>query len=461
MATRLRSRNEPSRWSGSTVRGAWDDTGGLVTRRMHTRKAGSGVATVTRAISVTTADYDVALLRLVSDSLTAQTIAGTLSLVMLVSESSASLNAVYHVHAYVSQGDTDTVRGTLLTDYIDATEWGTADAQMAVAAQTLSSVAASLDDRIVVEIGYRANNASALSRSGSLRYGGATAADAVAGGSTTGTGWVEFSQDLVFTPTYLYLNNHVAPASAASPGAFQGAWDDTAVAVTRQLSTDRVDSVGEASLARAETNASNAWDVCLFRGISQQLAAQTIAGTLDIGIGFIESSTSADMGLHLHVWVMKPDGTSRGTLLTDYRETTMATDEFSTSQGSGGRRLLTVQTLSSLAVSAGDRIVVEAGYVATNSVTTSFTGTIIYGGSDGTAEVVSGGNVSTATEDVSAYVVFHSGLTFVPPDVRVSQLCAEVVVLPDTQAARVSQFVAEVVVPVVPTGSVGQVTIAT
>lgn len=155
---------------------------------------------------------------------------------------------------------------------------------------------------------------------------------------------------------------------------------------------------------------------------------------------------------------MKTDGTSRGTLISDYVEAA----EFATSLNTGGRALAAVQTLSSLAVSAGDRIVVEIGYRATNSVSTSFTGTLAYGGTadEGVTEGDAGQLGNLNGNNVASWIQFVSGITLTPPDVRVSQIVAEVVTAPPSYV-RVSQLVAEVVMPAPPAvGLRGQAVVA-
>ncbi len=438
MATRLRTRDDTPRYVPTTWKGGWEQTAGAVTRRMHARNSG---VTITTQLSIAETSvsnvFDVAMLRLVSDPINgAQTIAGTFDLCLGLRENNVLADFFPYVHIWVSQGDTDTARGTLLADYIDATEFpsaATTQATSLTTPQTLSSVNASDGDRIIVEIGYRATNTTATSRTGTLDYGAAHEDNYVGVGTSTNfTGWVQFSQDIAFAPTYLFLNDYTAPAT---PSAFLGAWDDTGGAVTKQIAPDKIDSGQATTVARAETSTNTTWDVLLYCGVSGPLAAQTIAGTIDIAIGLIESSASADFALHMHVWVMKPDGTARGTLLTDYVESAV-TDELSASVTTAGHILAAVQTLSSVSASAGDRIVVEIGYRATNSVSTSFTGTLTYGGIHGyvalsstshEADPISGSNMGTG-RNYASYVVFSQALIWQDVEARFGQVAAEVAV---------------------------------
>ena len=186
----------------ATHRGAWDITSSVLQRKLARTKAGA-IATSAVAETSATNDYDVLMLKFVSEPITAaQTITGTLNWVVGDRESNNAMNANWHVHAYVTQGDTDTLRGTLVTNYTEAAgtnEWPTTAVDDGpTAAVNLSSVAISANDRIVIEAGYVARNASTTSYTGTLWYGGTNATDLVLNGNqqANNPGWWEFSQDL-------------------------------------------------------------------------------------------------------------------------------------------------------------------------------------------------------------------------------------------------------------------------
>jgi len=185
----------------TNVRGAWDDTASAVTRMLDPLKRGLGT-TATQAVAETNAagDWDVLLYRGVSGPLDAQTITGTVDVRLQIQESNADANFVWHVHIYVTAGDTDTVRGTLLADYIGSTEWPTTLLGRGLdAAQTLTNIGAiTAGDRLVVEIGYRATNTHTTSRSGSCVLGtmgatNGTILDDVTVGGGTGAPYLLFS----------------------------------------------------------------------------------------------------------------------------------------------------------------------------------------------------------------------------------------------------------------------------
>jgi hypothetical protein len=156
------------------------------------------------------------------------------------------MNAVLHLHAFVLQGSTDTLRGTLLADDIDTAEWGTATAviNQQVAINTVSVVAG---DRIVLEVGYQAQNTSATSFTGTIRYGGTSATDLSATpGSTTGvttdSPWVDFSDDTGVLRAGVALSPTTPPADTAAA-------TDTLVALSR--TTTGADTAAATDSARA------------------------------------------------------------------------------------------------------------------------------------------------------------------------------------------------------------------
>jgi hypothetical protein len=209
MATKLFLTNLAANYTPATIRGAWDDSAGAVTKALDVYKDGGGaITTVARANTNASATYDVLLYRGVSGPLAAQTFAGTLDVILGVIESNALGNFYWHVHVYVTQGDSDTPRGDLLTDYVENTtnEWGTTAAtngKALVLAQAVVGLAISDGDRIVVEIGYIDREGSATSRTGTLNYGTldptllTPAADLTVGGAGASlAGFLNFSATL-------------------------------------------------------------------------------------------------------------------------------------------------------------------------------------------------------------------------------------------------------------------------
>lgn len=190
--TRFYLQNATADYSPATLRGAWDSTASAVTKKMARAKSGAST-TVAIAETSTTNNFNVLLGRFVSEAFTNNfgfLTSNTVQWIAMVTESSASAHDFFHVHAYVTSGNSDTPRGTLLTDNIGATEWTTTNTGRGEGTKTVSSLSAQVGDRLVVEIGYQAQNTSATSFTGTLRYGG-TGADSTQGTTTSTVGWVE------------------------------------------------------------------------------------------------------------------------------------------------------------------------------------------------------------------------------------------------------------------------------
>lgn len=260
--------------------------------------------------------------------------------------------------------------------------------------------------------------------------------------------------------TKFYLHNKTAPYSPAS---FRGAWDATGSAVTKALDSASVPVDGSviALLSIAEANATDEYDVLMFRGVSGPLKAGTIGtGTVNLMLGVYESSTSANLHWHVHIYVTQGDSdTVRGTLLSDYREAA-GTNEWASVRTATA--LNAAASLSSLAVSAGDRLVVEIGYTARNTSATSYTGYLYYGVHNAWCpDLALGRDVrynkgfiefsedlpGTADNRVSQGPV-ETLLTETTVTARASQGPVEVLMTDDANPARVSQVVAEMLSPV-------------
>jgi hypothetical protein len=174
--------------------------------------------------------------------------------------------------------------------------------------------------------------------------------------------------------TQFYLTGQ---APRYTPPTIRGSWNITTSSFSGLLDSSKLHGGNITSLSLAEAVSTNPYSRLLYRGITGKLAAQTLSGTLDIRISLTESNTAADMYTHLHVYVTQGDSdTVRGTLIDNYVEDT--TNEWGTAVTTGGKALTAAQAIS-LAISEGDRIVIEIGYVARNSVATSHSGFIRYG----------------------------------------------------------------------------------
>lgn len=218
MATRFRLTASGAPYTPPTRRGAWDNITQASISLMSVTPSGFA-SNRSQAVGSLTANWDVVIRRFITDPvITAGPLAGTVAWTILCAElASLSTNAFTHMHIYVTAGDTDTVRGVVLTDYIGSTEWTTTMTAYAEGPITLTSVDCQVGDRICAVFGYRAS-ASATTQTGDMRHGG-TGADLVAGqtGNLSNPGWIEFSgADALFTEA------PPAPAEVLDIGSAEG-----------------------------------------------------------------------------------------------------------------------------------------------------------------------------------------------------------------------------------------------
>ncbi len=206
--TKLYPSVESSLFVPATIRGAWERTADHVVREMYSEPDRAGLGSpvsIASAENVSTTDYDVLLLRAISAPLAADhSFAGTVDVMMAVQESVAAADFAYYLHIYITQGTTDTLRGTLVANYVDllANEWGTTALGKALSSpQSVTPVSALAGDRIVVEIGYRSRNTVTTSRTGTLWYGG-NGTDLNSGGApASGIGYIDFSDTFTLANT--------------------------------------------------------------------------------------------------------------------------------------------------------------------------------------------------------------------------------------------------------------------
>jgi hypothetical protein len=206
VATRLYlNRVNAANTSLVTYKSTWNaqSTDATVCKQLATVKSGSKNASPLASESVSTDPYEVLNQLFYTDTLqnAADFSGATFSFRIGAQESSSNANAFFKMHAWVTVGDTDTVRGSLLT-YTHASEMSTLLVVIGVDGASLSAVSAQPGDRIVLEIGPRFQNTSTTNFSVSLAFGG-TDIDMNTIGTTTptttgGTAWFELSNDLTF-----------------------------------------------------------------------------------------------------------------------------------------------------------------------------------------------------------------------------------------------------------------------
>lgn len=207
-------------WLGfTTYRGGWD-VNPAVQRRLSLTKDNNSISSTNATESSAATGYARGMIRLISDPLAAQTISGTLDVLLGVQESAGDADFFFRVHAWISQGDTDSLRGTLLSQFEDSTgEWPTTGTGCGFGdgPQALTDVAVTEGDRLVIELGYVAQNATASTRTGTIWFGTRRANGDLTNGSTqvsgsTGlNGHILFSHPIALAPAP--ANDHCATAT--------------------------------------------------------------------------------------------------------------------------------------------------------------------------------------------------------------------------------------------------------
>jgi len=201
----------------------------------------------------------------------------------------------------------------------------------------------------------------------------------------------------------LFLANSVAPYV---PPTIRGTWSDKALNGTSALLRRKTGA--SVTAAKAETSNSNIWSVLLRRFVSEPINNPgTLSGTFTLVAGWLESNLAANMvaRAHLYVTVGSTD-VVRGALTSLALD---STTEFPiTGFGTGANGIKVVSpSMTPVAVQTGDRLVLELGFKAANTVTTSYTGTFYYGGTG--ADLAAGDrNVTTRPGWIEfAHASFH------------------------------------------------------
>jgi hypothetical protein len=166
-----------------------------------------------------------------------------------------------------------------------------------------------------------------------------------------------------------------------------GAWDKTDGALSLQLDSTKTTADPAMftiqSVSVVETNASPMYKVAMARFVSGPMLAQNLKGTIQIMAGVLAedvalAGVAPELYYALHVWVTKGDTSDlRGTLLNNYSELASSNNPFPLDPK--GRDLMVTAALNEVGLLAGDRIVVEVGYIARNAVASDVAGTLYYG----------------------------------------------------------------------------------
>lgn len=197
--------------------------------------------------------------------------------------------------------------------------------------------------------------------------------------------------------TRLYFNNTTAPYI---PTTIRGSWNRTTGAVTKLLGAVH-DSGVPATVNTTKPVTTNNYNVLFGRWISAPaVASGTLSGVVSWAIGALESNLLANDHLRIHIYVTTGSSdTPRGTLLSGFLDT----NEFTTS--AAGYSSLD-QAISTLSVTAGDRVVVEVGYQS-QTTSSSYSATMNYGGFQYYRDLVANGaGIGTAPATYFGWIQF-------------------------------------------------------
>jgi MSHA biogenesis protein MshQ len=189
--------------------------------------------------------------------------------------------------------------------------------------------------------------------------------------------------------TRFYIQN---AAVDVDPASVRGAWD---VATYGAYKLSRSKSGSIAQVSKAET-VDTTYNALLLKLVSEPLTADVnFGGTLNWVLGARESGTAMNAHWHVHAYVLRGTNTLVTTLLNNFTEAAGVNEWPTTAAGKGPNGGTAVAINSAASALAGDRIVIEVGYVARNSDNQSFSGSLWVGGTAGDLTV--GGNQATLT----------------------------------------------------------------
>src|SRR3954469_18158042 len=174
-------------------------------------------------------------------------------------------------------------------------------------------------------------------------------------------------------------------ATGFYPALAQGTWNDLNLMATSTYALSKTKAGASVASSRAETSATNNWKVLLHRHVSGPLAGGTMPAFTSATSPFQhvqarqQSAAGMTATVQVHIYFTVGDSdTVRGTWFANFTGgTAFATTLTAFSYTTPG------QATTAVTVQPGDRVVIEVGYNAANTVTTSFTGTLQIGGTAG------------------------------------------------------------------------------
>jgi hypothetical protein len=216
---------------------------------------------------------------------------------------------------------------------------------------------------------------------------GAVTVTATSSSSETATGAVlrvrATAETVPTVAARLYLTS--APASY-TPLATLSGWTDNSVAATpNHLGVAPAGAAMSTTVTETSTSGTYGGLVRQFVSLPATKAG-FLSGDYALTIGRVESNAAADLVAKLSIWVTAGDtATARGVAFDG-----VGSVEFPTTASA----VAMTGPMGFVAFEAGDRLVVEVGYRATNTVATSYSGTMFFGGTG--TDLVAGGTDMSA-----------------------------------------------------------------
>lgn len=185
--------NTATPYTPATIRGTWTVT---QTTILKLDSAPSGTSTAPASNSRSDGGVWTALIsRFVSDGLAATTTFTTSNVVNLVFggavNNATNTGGNFDLYIYITTGDSDTPRGTILTNTVFSDTLTTTGTGRGNSANLTGGVTAQVGDRIVVEVGWQKSGSATGARTGNM-WAGDTGADLTLGSTsvTTLAGWI-------------------------------------------------------------------------------------------------------------------------------------------------------------------------------------------------------------------------------------------------------------------------------
>lgn len=202
---------------------------------------------------------------------------------------------------------------------------------------------------------------------------------------------------------------------------------------------------GPFATSESETSLTSPFKSGSFWFVGPKLDAQTVSGNFDT-VWAVRSTAADSMAVYaVHIYVVTPTNTVRGTLLSNYIEPNDIANYFPVGTNYYGHQLSAPQALTPVACLQGDRIIIEWGVGFYNTTSTSKNAGFVWGNDDTTTSDIVDGEQSALATSPWSWFEFSNDLVLSPTEILVGQMRAETLVSPASPAIRTAQLMAEVI----------------